>query len=68
MGAFEGKLKQLEHDLGLFGKKGSEEESFENLLGSEKLDTVQSQIDALGVTVIPFGGRDDQPPRKEEET
>ncbi|CAG5100097.1 Oidioi.mRNA.OKI2018_I69.XSR.g16841.t1.cds [Oikopleura dioica] len=56
LGAFEG----------MYGKKGSEEE-FENL-ESQKLDTFQNQIDALGVTVIPFGGRDDQPPRSKEET
>ena len=61
----EGKLKSLELDLGLYGKKGSEDMLYEKIMEKKEQNAVENTVDALGVTVIPFGGRDDDSPSDE---
>ena len=65
LGAIEGKLKNLELDLGLYGKKGSEDALFEKIMEKKDQNSFENTVDALGVTVIPFGGRDDDSPSDE---
>jgi len=63
--AIEGKLKSLELDLGLYGKKGSEDTLFDKKTEMKEQGAGDNKVDALGVTVIPFGGRDDDSPSDE---
>ena len=65
LGAIEGKLKSLELDLGLYGKKGSEDTLLEKVMEKKEHNSFETKVDALGVTVIPFGGRDDDSPSDE---